>query len=84
MNAPLTFYTHPVSRGRVARWMLEEVGLPYESVILEYGTTMKAPDYLAVNPMGKVPALHGHHRDRCHSGLPGRSIPGSEIGPGDE
>ncbi len=60
MNEPLTLYTHPVSRGRVARWMLEETGLPYESVILEYGTTMKAPDYLAINPMGKVPALkHG-------------------------
>ncbi|MBN8790922.1 MAG: glutathione S-transferase family protein [Stenotrophomonas nitritireducens] len=53
----LTFYTHPFSRGRVARWMLEETGLPYEEVILDYGTTMKAPGYLAVNPMGKVPAL---------------------------
>ena len=56
----LVFYTHPFSRGRVARWMLEETGLPYEEVILDYGTTMKAPEYLAINPMGKVPALrHG-------------------------
>lgn len=56
----LIFYTHPMSRGRVTRWMLEETGLPYEEVILDYGTTMKAPDYLAINPMGKVPALrHG-------------------------
>ncbi|MCP2041437.1 glutathione S-transferase [Neisseria sp. HSC-16F19] len=56
----LTFYTHPMSRGRVARWMLEETGLPYETVLLEYGGSMKAPEYLAVNPMGKVPALqHG-------------------------
>ncbi len=53
----LTFYTHPFSRGRIARWMLEETGLPYEEVILDYGTTMKAPAYLAINPMGKVPAL---------------------------
>lgn len=53
----LTFYTHPFSRGRIARWMLEEAGLPYEEVILDYGTTMKAPAYLAINPMGKVPAL---------------------------
>ena len=53
----LTFYTHPFSRARVARWMLEETGLPYEEVILDYGTTMKAPEYLAINPMGKVPAL---------------------------
>lgn len=56
----LTFYTHPMSRGRVTRWMLEEIGRPYEEVILDYGSTMKSPDYLAVNPMGKVPALrHG-------------------------
>ena len=58
--AALTFYTNPMSRGQIARWMLEEVGQPYEQVLLEYGTTMKAPDYLAVNPMGKVPAIkHG-------------------------
>ena len=60
MTAPLTFYTHPMSRGRVARWMLEETGLPYDTVLLDYGTSMKAPDYLAINPMGKVPAIkHG-------------------------
>ncbi|OJU23644.1 MAG: glutathione S-transferase [Sphingomonas sp. 66-10] len=46
-----------MSRGRVARWMLEEVGAPYETVVLDYGTTMKGPDYLAINPMGKVPAI---------------------------
>ncbi len=56
----LIFYTNPMSRGRIARWMLEEVGAPYETVLLGYADTMKAPDYLAVNPMGKVPALrHG-------------------------
>ena len=56
----LTFYTNPMSRGQVARWMLEEVGAPYEQALLDYGTTMKAPEYLAVNPMGKVPAIkHG-------------------------
>lgn len=53
----LTFYTNPMSRGRIARWMLEEIGQPYDTVVLDYGTTMKAPDYLAINPMGKVPAL---------------------------
>ncbi|GAB1361869.1 glutathione S-transferase family protein [Rhodobacter sp.] len=53
----LTLYTHPMSRGRIARVMLEEIGEPYETVLLDYGTSMKAPDYLAVNPMGKVPAL---------------------------
>jgi len=53
----LTFYTNPMSRGRIARWMLEEVGQPYETRVVEYQTSMKAPDYLAINPMGKVPAL---------------------------
>ncbi|MDW5441506.1 glutathione S-transferase family protein [Polaromonas sp. SM01] len=60
MAPALTLYTHPMSRGRVARWMLEECGVRYDSVLLDYGTSMKAPDYLAINPMGKVPALqHG-------------------------
>ena len=60
MRDAITFYTNPMSRGRIARWMLEEVGEPYETVLLDYGSTMKAPDYLAVNPMGKVPAIrHG-------------------------
>jgi glutathione S-transferase len=53
----LTLYTNPMSRGRIARWMLEEVGQPYETVLLDYGTAMKAPAYLAINPMGKVPAI---------------------------
>lgn len=58
--ADLTFYTNPMSRGRIVRWMLEEVGCAYDTVVLDYGTTMKAPEYLAVNPMGKVPAIkHG-------------------------
>jgi glutathione S-transferase len=60
MSALLTFYTNPQSRGQIARWMLEEVGEPYDQVLLDYGTTMKSPDYLAINPMGKVPAIrHG-------------------------
>ena len=57
MSADLTFYTNPQSRGRIARWMLEETGVPYETVVLDYVSTMKAQDYLAVNPMGKVPAI---------------------------
>lgn len=60
MSDELVFYTNPMSRGRVVRWMLEEVGQPYRTELLDYGTTMKAPEYLAINPMGKVPALrHG-------------------------
>ena len=53
----LTFYTNPMSRGRIVRWMLEEIGQPYETVILDYKTSMKAPEYLALNPMGKVPTI---------------------------
>jgi glutathione S-transferase len=57
MSDGLVFYTNPQSRGQIIRWLLEELGAPYETVILDYGTTMKAPDYLAINPMGKVPAI---------------------------
>jgi glutathione S-transferase len=53
----IVFYTNPMSRGRIVRWMLEELAIPYETVILEYAKSMKAPEYLAINPMGKVPAL---------------------------
>lgn len=55
--ADLTFYTNSMSRGQIARWALHEAGADYEQVILDYGTTMKGEDYLAINPMGKVPAI---------------------------
>ena len=55
--ADLTFYTNPMSRGQTVRWMLEEVGQPYDTEILDYGTSMKSDAYLAINPMGKVPAI---------------------------
>jgi len=53
----LTFYTNPMSRGQIARWMLEEAGVDYEQVVIEYGPEMKSDDYLAINPMGKVPSI---------------------------
>jgi glutathione S-transferase len=60
MPDELVLYTNPMSRGRIARWMLEETGQPYRTEVLDYASTMKAPAYLAINPMGKVPALrHG-------------------------
>lgn len=60
MTDELVFYTNPMSRGRLVRWMLEEVGQPYRTEIMDYASTMKSPEYLAINPMGKVPALrHG-------------------------
>ena len=60
MADELVFYTNPQSRGRIIRWMLEEVGQPYKTEVLDYASTMKGSAYLAINPMGKVPALrHG-------------------------
>ena len=64
--ADLIFYTNPQSRGRIVRWMLEEVGEPYETEIIPY-EMMKGERYLAVNPMGKVPAIkhRGHVVTEC-------------------
>jgi len=58
MSEEVVFYSNPMSRGRIAHWMLEEVQAPYrfEVVNLESGE-QKKPPYLAVNPMGKVPAI---------------------------
>ena len=53
----VVFYTNPMSRGRIVRWMLEEVGRPYRAELLDHGPAMKAPAYRAINPMGKVPAI---------------------------
>ena len=80
MADELVLYTNPMSRGRVARWMLEEIGAPYKVEVLDYASTMKGSAYLAINPMGKVPALR--HGDGLqppasrHSRLTGR-IPGA-------
>ena len=64
--ADLIFYTNPQSRGRIIRWMLEEVGQPYDTEIIPYDQ-IKSERYLAVNPMGKVPAIkhHGHVVTEC-------------------
>jgi glutathione S-transferase len=59
--ADLTLYHAAPSRSSIARWMLEEIGEPYDLHVLSLTKgEQRAPDYLAVNPMGKVPALkHG-------------------------
>jgi len=64
--ADLIFYTNPQSRGRIVRWMLEEVGQPYETEVIPYDR-MKSPDYLAIHPLGKVPAIKhkGHVLTEC-------------------
>lgn len=58
MSDSIVFYTNPMSRGRVVHWMLEEVGAPYEVKLLDFAKAEhKKPDYVALNPMGKVPAI---------------------------
>jgi len=58
MADKIVFYHNPMSRGRIVRWMLEEVGVPYETKIVNLEKREhKAPEYLAVNPMGKIPAI---------------------------
>lgn len=58
MSDELVFYSSPLSRGRIAHWMLEEVGAPYRYQLVNLETQdQKKPDFLAVNPMGKVPAI---------------------------
>jgi len=56
----LTFYTNPMSRGQIIRWMIQELDVEHEVVLVEYGLKMKSDEYFAINPMGKVPAIkHG-------------------------
>ena len=60
MADELVFYANPMSRARIARWMLEEVGAPYRTEWLTFEGSMKSPEFLAINPMGKVPTIrHG-------------------------
>ena len=54
--ADLKFYTNPMSRGQIVRWMLEEVGQPYDATIVDYAV-MHDEAYRAINPMMKVPAI---------------------------
>lgn len=57
----LIFFHYPLSRARIVHWMLEETGAPYtvKLVNMEKGEH-KRPEFLAINPMGKLPAIqHG-------------------------
>jgi glutathione S-transferase len=62
MASEIIFYHNPMSRGQIVRWMLEEVGAPYDTEVLDYATGMKSDAYGAINPMRKVPAIT--HRGR--------------------
>lgn len=61
MSTPITFYYNPMSRGRIVHWMLEEVGADYRIQLIDWKKNeQKSPEYLRINPMGKVPAIvHG-------------------------
>jgi glutathione S-transferase len=86
MMADLIFYTNPQSRGRIVRWMLEEVGQPYDTEVIGYDQ-LKDERYLAVNPMGKVPAIK--HRDHVVTECAAicaylaDAFPGAGLGPRD-
>ncbi len=53
----ITLFTNKYSRGVTVKWLLEELEIPYEEKFLEFGADMKTPEYLKINPMGKVPAI---------------------------
>jgi glutathione S-transferase len=58
MSDTIVFFHNPMSRGRIVHWMLEEVGAPYEIKLLEFEKAEhKKPDYVALNPMGKIPTI---------------------------
>ncbi len=58
MTDTIVFYTNPMSRGRIVHWMLEEIGAPYRTELLNFDRyEQKAPAFLAINPMGKVPTI---------------------------
>ncbi len=54
----LIFYHNPISRGRIAHWMLEETGAPYETRVLDFTKgEHKSAEYRQLNPMGKIPTI---------------------------
>lgn len=58
MSDEIVFYHNPQSRAQMVRFMLEELGVPYRTVLIDFGKgESRAPAYLAINPMGKVPAI---------------------------
>lgn len=86
--AELTFYTNPRSRGRIARWMLEEAGVEYDTIVLDYASTMKQEPYLSINPMAKVPAIvhRGRTVTECAAicAYCADAFPAAELAPRDE
>ena len=57
----LTLYTHPISTGRIVRWLLEEIGVRYEVVLVDLDSKVRPPGFLTMNPIGKIPVLRHHN-----------------------
>lgn len=58
MSDKITFFYNPMSRGRIVHWMLEEVGADYEIKLIDWKKAEhKSPEFLRINPMGKIPAI---------------------------
>ena len=53
----LTLYTNTQSRGVVVDWLILDLGIEVERIEVAYGTEMKSPEFLKLNPFGKVPVL---------------------------
>lgn len=62
--AEYTFYTHPMSRGQIARWALHEANAQYEQVLVDWQN--KPERFVEANPMGKVPTIVHHHGEHDH------------------
>jgi glutathione S-transferase len=58
MSEDIVFYFNPRSRAQMAHWMLEEVGVPYRTVLIDFTKgEHKTPEFLKINPMGKLPTI---------------------------
>lgn len=65
MSDEIVFYFNPRSRAPMAHWMLEEVGAPYHTVLIDLEKKEnRMPQFLAINPMGKLPTIAGLAADR--------------------
>ena len=63
--ADYTFYTNPMSRGQIVRWALHEAGADYDTVLVDWAD--KPSEFVAANPMAKVPTLVHHHGAHDHT-----------------
>lgn len=77
-NRKLTFYHAPNSRSGGTLFLLEELGVPYDLHLLSLQAgEQRQPAYLAINPMGKVPAIR-HGGTVVTEGVP--ALPGPDFG----